>query len=143
MRHRWIRILVAGVAAGFIILGVGGRVAMRFIALDIGQTPSFKLSGTFTVILMGGLSGLAGGAFYAVADRLLPVRIWARSVLRSILFWTFLVLITLRGLHPVEPYRLVLFLPLVAMFGAVVEFVARRPATDAVSKLVELPNAGA
>jgi hypothetical protein len=96
-----------------------------------------------TVILMGGLSGLAGGAFYAVADRLLPVRIWAGDVLRSILFWTFLVLITLRGLHPVEPYRLALFMPLVALFGAVVEFVARRPVTDAVAKLVELPNAGA
>jgi hypothetical protein len=143
MRHRWMRILVAGVAAGLVVLGVGGRIAMRFIALDIGQTPSFKLSGTFTVILMGGLSGLAGGVFYAIADRLLPVRTWAGDLLRSILFWTFLVLITLRGLHPVEPYRLVLFMPLVALFAAVVEFVARRPATDAVATLVELPNAGA
>lgn len=53
--------LLAGAAVGLLILGIGGRIAMRIIARAAGQTPGFSVGGTLAVILSGALWGLSGG----------------------------------------------------------------------------------
>ena len=108
---------VLGGAVGLTVLGVGGRVAMRLIALASHAPPTFSPSGTTTVLAAGLASGAAGGLLYATICHFLPRRRWARSAL----FAAALVLLTLRGLHPVRPLALNLFMPLALAYGAIVD----------------------
>jgi hypothetical protein len=110
--------LLWGAGIGLIVLGVGGRVVMRMIAESTGAAPAFTLGGTFTVVMLGALSGAAGALILVVARALL--RRW--SPLPTVFYWGLLVLITLRGLRPLDQQRLVLFLPLVALFGALLQW---------------------
>lgn len=111
-RAPWLRGPLLGATLGFPLLGVGGRLAMRAIALQLGQVPSLTPSGTTTVLLAGTVSGLAGGAIYAVLYRFVRPR-----VARELLFAAALLFLTLRGLHPVRPMPLALFGPCVALWA--------------------------
>ena len=123
--------LLTGIALGTIILGVGGRIAMRAIAVKGGTPGMLTPSGTLTVILAGTASGLAGAVFQLVAGaitgRLAPRHLWVRRVLFGIL----LVLVTLRGLSPVQPLALALFGPLVLLYAIAMEVAASRRAAVA------------
>ena len=110
---------VLGAAVGLPVLGAGGRVAMRLIALASHAPPAFTPRGTTTVLVAGLASGVAGGLLYATICHFLPRPRWARSVL----FAGALVLLTLRGLHPVRPLPLNLFMPLALAYGAIVDVV--------------------
>mgnify|MGYP001321706265 CR=1 FL=1 len=105
--------LVLGVASGALILGIGGRIAMRGITVMSGGMPGFSWGGTMTVILLGALSGLAG-ALVLVGVRVVFPR---RPALRGIIYWAFLILVGLRGLNSVDPQRLLLFMPLILLYG--------------------------
>jgi hypothetical protein len=106
-----------GALLGFPILGGGGRLAMHAIALTPGAQRSVTVQGTITVLLAGLAAGVAGGAIYALLAWVLP----ARRLLRAALFAVILALLTLRGLHPVQPLTLALFLPIVLLFGWLLE----------------------
>ena len=116
--------LLTGAACGGLVLGLGGRLAMRVIALQSGSPGILTPSGTTTVILAGVASGLGGALLHLIASatarRIAPGRPWVRRALFGIL----LVLITLRGLHPVQPLPLALFGPLVLLYAAVIEIAA-------------------
>jgi hypothetical protein len=75
------------------------------------------VQGTITVLLAGLAAGIAGGVIYAVLARVLPTR----RVLRDALFAVILVLLTLRGLNPVRPLNLLLFMPVVLVYGIALE----------------------
>lgn len=116
--RRWVRGPLLGALLGLPVLGGGGRLAMHAIALTTpGAQRSVTVEGTITVLLAGAAAGLAGGAIYALLDWLMP----ERRVARAIVFAIALALLTLRGLRPVRPLPLALFLPLVLLFGALVE----------------------
>ncbi len=51
------RICLAGLLAGFLVLGVGGRVAMRLAAYTTPEPPELTLAGTLQVILAGTIWG--------------------------------------------------------------------------------------
>ena len=121
-RNLWVFGPLLGIALGLPILGIGGRIAMRVIANATDVAPGFSLGGTMTVVLMGAVSGAAGGLIYAVLARFLP----NRTVLRGLLFGVILLLLTLRGLSPATPLSLWLFLPLTALYGGLVDYVYRR-----------------
>jgi hypothetical protein len=125
-RSRWVFGPLAGIALGLPILGVGGRVAMRMIAHATNVAPAFSLGGTMTVVLLGAVSGAAGGLIYATLGRLLP----NRTVVRSVLFGVILVLLTLRGLSPATTLSLGLFLPLTLLYGALLDYAYRRVFRD-------------
>jgi hypothetical protein len=115
-----------GAVLGAIVLGGGGRVAMRVIAVNQGAPGAFSLGGTVTVVLLGVASGALGGAILMVSRWLFPARRWARVVL----YWFALLLITLRGLRPLDPLPVELFVPLVVLCGAALHAVwaaARTP----------------
>ncbi|HEX9705670.1 MAG TPA: hypothetical protein VGA20_10515 [Gemmatimonadales bacterium] len=116
-RRDWLACSLLGVGIGTVALGIGGRVAMRGIAMLSGTTPGFSWGGTMTVIFLGAVSGLAGALFFMGVRLLLP----RRRVLRGVLFWTFLVLVSLRGLRPVDGQRLLLFMPLVLVYGVTLQ----------------------
>lgn len=113
----WIAGGLLGAVVGTVVLGVGSRVAMRGLALLAGQPARFSLGGTTTVVLLGTLCGVVG-AFGFVGLQLLLRR---RPLVRATLFWTFLLLVTLRGLRPVDARRLLLFVPLVLIYGATLQ----------------------
>lgn len=113
--RRWVRGPLLGALFGLPILGAGGRLAMHALASEAQR--SVTVQGTITVLLAGLAAGIAGGAIYALIDRFVP----DRRVLRALLFAFALVLLTLRGLNPVQPRALALFLPLVLLYGALLE----------------------
>jgi hypothetical protein len=116
--------LLLGAASGALILGIGGRIAMRGIAILSGGMPGFSWGGTMTVVLLGALSGLAGAIVLTGVRLLLP----RRAALRGTIYWAFLILAGLRGLNPVDPQRLLLFMPLILLYGITLQVLSCRMA---------------
>jgi hypothetical protein len=110
--------LLWGMGLGLLILGVGGRVAMRLVAELTTGVGGFSIGGSFTVVALGLASGGLGAAILLVARRLL--RSWPPAP--TLLYWSLLLALTLRGLRPLDQLRLGLFLPLVALFGILLQW---------------------
>ena len=123
-QHPWIFALLAGAATGFVFLGVGGRIAMRLFALHNGQAPGWSIGGSVTVVFMGVLSGIGGAAIRAAAATWLPRRI--PPVAGTMIFAVGCLLLTLRGLNPVDATRLAYFLPLTVAYMVAFEIWWRR-----------------
>jgi hypothetical protein len=138
----WLFALLLGAAVGFVVLGIGGRIAMRAIAIANGVPGGFSLDGTATVVLLGLASGIGGGLLYALLHRYVA----RPRPVRSVLFTLALVLLTLRGLHPIQPLALEWFMPLALGYGAIVDVVysrwASRRTARAVSESVTTPYPG-
>lgn len=105
---------IIGAVLGTIILGVGGRIAMRIIGMLQGLPPGFSFGGTMTVVFLGLVSGVVGGLLLVFSRKLFP----RSRIGRGAVYWGVLLLLTLKGLHPIDPLRLLVFLPVVAAFGA-------------------------
>jgi hypothetical protein len=108
--------LTLGAAVGAVFLGVGGRLAMRIIALleDRGTTWSFE--GSLTVVVMGAVFGTIGGLLLWLGRRVFPRSPFARGAL----FWVPLTALFLRGLSPLSENKLISFLPFYIGYGLVV-----------------------
>ena len=136
--HPWVFALVAGALSGLVILGVGGRVAMRLIGLHNGQPGGWSFGGTMTVIFMGVVSGVAGAAIRAAASTWLPRRLPDSA--GTAVFAIACLLLTLRGLNPVDVPRLVFFLPLTIAYFVVFEMMWRRRGRTAGADVVIDPG---
>jgi len=121
----WIRCSLIGIGIGAVVLGIGSRVAMRGIAVLSGAPPGFSFGGSLTVVLLGALSGLVGALVLMLLRTFLPRR-W---LLQTLLFYAILILITLRGLRPVDTQRLFLFMPLVLVYVFLLRVLSRRRRT--------------
>lgn len=130
-----------GAWLGLWILGVGGRIAMRAVALALGQPPAFDMGGTLTVVASGTAAGAAGALLYAAsraAGGWLAHRRPAEGgradagarPLRLALFAALLALVTARGLQG-SPGPTWAFWLLVAAYGAALEIAQTRRARDA------------
>lgn len=113
----WLFGLLLGAGVGLIVLGVGGRIAMRAIAVANRASPSFSIGGTATVVFLGVVSGVGGGLLYALLHRFVQ----RPRLVRTALFTIALVLLTLRGLRPIQPFALEWFMPLALGYGAIVD----------------------
>ena len=122
--EEWLFALAAGAVTGFIILGVGGRIAMRLFALHTGARPGMSLGGTTTVIAMGVVSGVAGAIIRAAAAASLPRQLPA--AIGSAIFAIACLLLTLRGLKPVDAARATYFFPLTVAYIIAFELAWRR-----------------
>lgn len=128
----WPLALLLGGVVGFVVLGIGGRIAMRAIAIANGVPAGFSLGGTATVVLLGLASGVAGGLLYAFLHRYVR----RPRLARSVLFTLALVLLTLRGLRPIQPLALEWFMPLALGYGAIVDVVYSRWASRRTARTV-------
>ncbi len=95
---------------------------MRGIAVVSGAPPGFSVGGSLTVVLLGAGAGLVGALILLALRWLLP----GRRLLQTILFYSIVVLIALRGLRPIDRQRLALFMPLVLAFGALLRLLGGR-----------------
>ena len=118
----WLFALLLGAAVGFVVLGIGGRLAMRAIAISNGVPADFSVGGTATVVVLGLASGIGGGLLYALLHRYVP----RPRLARSALFTLALILLTLRGLRPIQPRALEWFMPLALGYGAIVDVIYTR-----------------
>ena len=136
LRLTWrdrLRDVAVGAGVGALVLGIGGRAAMRGIAILSGAPPSFSWGGSLRVVLLGSLAGLVGGLI------LLGLRTFLRNrwLIQTLLFYAIIVLITLRGLRPIDSQRLMLFLPIVLVYGFLVRTLTRRRRPVSEEALVE------
>ena len=106
--------VIAGAALGAVFLGIGSRVGMRAIALAQGGAGAFTVEGTITVVALGAVSGAIVALIFLVARVLFP----SRRALRVLFFWTVTLAIVLRGLDPVTPLTLAIFVPLFLAHGS-------------------------
>jgi hypothetical protein len=106
--------LVLGAVVGMIVLGFGGRIAMRIIGQMQGQPPGFSFGGSMTVVFLGAMAGLAGGFLLWLGRRVFP----SLPIARGLLFWIGMSLLTLRVLNPVDAQRLIVFGPVLLLYGA-------------------------
>lgn len=132
---RWrdvVAALAVGLGAGIVVLGVGGRIAMRAIAWGAGIPPGFSFGGSLEVLAAGGWRGLAGGLVFAALLRFGPPNATVRAILLGALLFALSVLTltaSLRSLASelgVVPLALALFGGLFALYAATVELVTRR-----------------
>ncbi|MGE0445779.1 MAG: hypothetical protein AB7P99_11170 [Vicinamibacterales bacterium] len=61
------RAVAWGIALGIVILGIAGRIAMRFYAYHDYQVPYFTIEGTLTVLAAGAAAGAAHGMLLTLA----------------------------------------------------------------------------
>ena len=113
---------LTGAGLGLLVLGGGGRAAMHAIARITTGTGDFTLGGTVTVVFLGAVSGAVGGVLLFLSRLLFHQ--W--PPLPTVAFWGGLAALTLRGLRPIDPLRLALFLPVVVAFGLVLQGVTWR-----------------
>jgi hypothetical protein len=64
--------VLLGTALGAIVLGVGGRIAMRLAALAVEQEPEFTVGGSATVMGAGAIAG-AGAAILFLVIGVIPL----------------------------------------------------------------------
>ena len=120
----WLRGTILGALVGTAFLGVGGRAAMRGIAMAQGAATGFSFGGSATVVFLGAAAGVAAGLIYVASVKLVGNRMWWARLLFALV----VLAITLRGLRPVDSLKLAIFLPLFFAYGVVFDRLwARRP----------------
>ena len=72
MLRRFAVSLIAGFIAGIGVLGIGGRVAMRIMAIVAHRETHFGLGATLGIILIGGILGTLASIPFAASRRWLP-----------------------------------------------------------------------
>ena len=72
----WLRTLIVGAiggaALGALILGLGGRIVMRLLAMMIARDATFSMAGSLEVIAYGAIVGAVSGAIFSVTRSNLP-----------------------------------------------------------------------
>lgn len=136
---------VSGIAAGVIVIGLGGRLAMRILAItssdavhgaftDAGEEINkFTVDGTLGLMIFGGVfGGLVGGWLYGMIRPLLPdatgARLRACAVIGVAVGTPIFVEPGKRDFSILDPLWLAvaLFVALSALFAIVVSLIAER-----------------
>lgn len=107
--------LLVGSATALLMLGLGGRLAMRGYALATARPPAFSIAGTVRYFVAVSIGGAGAGLLFG----LLRPRIarWP-APLAGLAFGIGLFAILLPGMRPPGPGGTLLFLLLFAAFGA-------------------------
>ena len=89
--------ILAGLMAGTLVLGIGGRLLMRAMAILGGRSGGFSWDGSLEVVLLGTLIGICSGAFmglnypFAYKNRL----VW--GLLHGILAYLMILILPIDG----------------------------------------------
>ena len=71
--------LLSGAIAGFVIGGIGGRVAMRIVVDSTSRFPELTFD-TLNVLLVGTILGTVGGLIFVVVKKFLPRSTFAQGL---------------------------------------------------------------
>ena len=114
----WFAGVLAGTLLGVIFLGVGGRIAMRVIALVENQPHGFTWDGSMAVVMLGAAAGAATGGIFLISRTFFP----RQQALRVGFFWIVVAAFVARGLNPVTASRVAIFAPLFLAHGGLMFF---------------------
>lgn len=89
--------LVSGLVAGILIVGIGGRLAMRFIALLDGRQGGFSWGGTLDVLVFGLITGGISGCFYGIVEKYIFSNTLLNGVVYGILLFLALLILPISG----------------------------------------------
>ena len=95
--------LLAGSLLGALIIGIGGRLVMRLLALSIDREPAFSLGGSLEVAAYGAIVGAVAGLVLALFAPRLPGRWWQTGLAAGLL--TYLGTIATLPAHIAETAR--------------------------------------
>ncbi|MEX2110447.1 MAG: hypothetical protein WD802_07590 [Gemmatimonadaceae bacterium] len=112
--------IVRGALLGLVILGVGGRLLMRVVAIMQGATAGWTVGGTMTVVFLGTVSGFVAGLIYHLLRRFVE-----KSWLRTTAFIVICGLISWRGVKGLPPYQQAMFMGLVLVYLVIVDVLGR------------------
>jgi hypothetical protein len=118
--------VLIGAGLGALVLGGGGRVVMRLIAVLTDRPLLLSLGGTITIIATGAAAGAAGGVLHAISRAVTARAGSGSTALRVAVFALLLGLVTWRGLHGTPPAQAIAFWPLVGIYAALLERVLTR-----------------
>jgi hypothetical protein len=119
-----LRSALTGAAIGLVVLGIGGRSIMRVIAHWEGRVPVLTPSGTFTVVMMGALAGLAGGVVHGLLRQFV-----SRTPVRVTLFVLICVAFTYHALNALLPRPRLMFVALTLVYVAAIELITSKAHT--------------
>lgn len=105
--------LLIGTITGALFLGVGGRLAMRGLALASGTPPGFSFGGTLSVVLSGAIAGVIGGILLFAAAQFVPVLLRVRGLIFGLLCY----LVATPGFRPPQLLVFALFTPTFLGYG--------------------------
>jgi hypothetical protein len=133
--------VLVGATLGLLVLGAGGRVVMRGIALATDAPSALSVGGTVTVLAAGAAAGAGGALLYALSRAAAAWGAAGRASARILLFVALLALVTSRGLRGSPPGPAAAFWPLVLVYGvwlerALTRRARRRAAVDPSSPAV-------
>jgi hypothetical protein len=109
--------LLIGAGLGLVVLGVGGRVVMRGVAMATDAPSAWSVGGTVTVLAAGAAAGAAGALLHAIA-RAIVSSAGGSLTARLAPFGALLALVTGRGLSGSPVAQGIAFWPLVLLYGA-------------------------
>ncbi|MFQ5680326.1 MAG: hypothetical protein ACE5HP_12815 [Gemmatimonadota bacterium] len=87
---------LAGVIAGVLVAGIGGRVAMRIIALASGAQPGFSIGGTLAAMLGVAAVSMPFSLAYVLAGQHLTAGKWRAPLFGALYFPTLVGIALLR-----------------------------------------------
>jgi hypothetical protein len=119
-----LRSAVAGAVTGLIVLGIAGRLIMRVIAHWEGRVPVLTPSGTFTVVMMGALAGLAGGVVHGLLRRFV-----SHTPIRILVFSVVCVAFTYHAVNALLPRPRLMFVALTLVYVAALELISSKTQT--------------
>ena len=118
--------LLTGAWLGVLVLGVGGRLVMRGIAMLTDAPSAISVGGTVTVIAAGTAAGIGGALWHAMSRTMASLGAGPRPALHIALFATGLAFVTARGLHGSPAAPAAAFWPLVVAYAFLLDRVVAR-----------------
>lgn len=111
-----------------LVLGLGGRLAMRGITLWENRARQFTVDGTLRIMGFGALFGIVAATLRIAIDALAR-RFWPQRPERwnTAVFALSCLALGVIGLTPLTIHRLVLFPPVIIIYVLVFESLFRRP----------------
>lgn len=91
MIRRTFEVLLAGVLSGLAFLGIGGRIAMRGLAVAVDRPTNFGIAASVGIVLIGSILGLLGGVLFALVGSRLPRPAAAKGLIFGTLFFALLI----------------------------------------------------
>lgn len=89
--------LTSGLLVGTLVIGVGGRIAMRGIAMMGGLKGGFSWGGTLEVVLLGLLIGTISGTIYGLLSNYLFANKWLAGGTYGLLVFIAIVILPIEG----------------------------------------------